>query len=107
VIAEAAELLFGAGYSCCQMCVRAVLQPRRRPLWCARQWPVVVVATSGTLARLEGLGCADVFEAPEGGRSSHSSDSRRLACASSASWKSTLGGATGQMGSWTRSSRWR
>ena len=107
MIADAAELLFGAGYSCGKMCVRAVLQPRRRPLCCARQWPVVVVSTSGTFARLEGLGCADVFEAPEGGRSSYSLDSRRLACASSASWKSTLGGATGEMGSWTWSSRWR
>ena len=102
MIAEAAELLFGARYSCGGMCVRAVLQPRRRPLCRARRWPVV--ATSGTLARLEGLGCADVFEALDGGRSSNSLDSRRLACAHSASYKSTLGGATGEMGSWTWSS---
>ena len=47
MIAEAAELLFGARCSFGKMCVRA--------------WPVGVVATSGTLARLEGLGCADVF----------------------------------------------
>jgi len=98
VIADAAELLFGAGYLCGKMCVRAVLQPRQRPLCCARQWPVAVVATSGTLGRQEGLGCADVFEAPGGWTLSYSLDSRRLGCASSASWKSTLGGATGEIG---------